>query len=287
MDVINWHQSVVIALVCAVLTLVLRVVPLPPVGRLVPFLRGATQEGAVVFALFAMWQIIGRHARTRVDGAFFHAERIWDFERALHIDVELHEQHLIAPHAWLVRAMNTFYLFGHLNVMIFLLLWLFIRHREAYPPIRNTLAVSSLVCLCIQTIPVAPPRMLTELGFVDTALEYGQSVYGPFGSGLANQLSAMPSLHEGWAVLAAAAVVRASTSRWRWLALAHPVVMLAVIAGTANHWVLDGVVAAVVVLTVLWAEDRRRQWLAAPAPASTRRSAEPDPVLAQGYDVAG
>jgi hypothetical protein len=27
--------------------------------------------------------------------------------------------------------------------------------------------------------PLAPPRMLPQLGFVDTGLEFGHSVYGP------------------------------------------------------------------------------------------------------------
>jgi len=39
-------------------------------------------------------------------------------------------------------------------------------------------------CLLMQLIPVAPPRMFANLGFVDTALRYGQSVYGAVGERL-------------------------------------------------------------------------------------------------------
>ena len=56
----------------------------------------------------------------------------------------------------------------------------------------------------------------------------------------------MPSLHVGWAVLVGVAAVLISSSRWRWLVLAHPVVTLVVVAATANHWWLDGVVAVVI-----------------------------------------
>jgi hypothetical protein len=92
-------------------------------------------------------------------------------------------------------------------------------------------------------VPVAPPRLLGELGFVDTGLRYGQSVYGSVGGGVAPQLSAMPSVHVGWAVLIALAAVEISTSRWRWLVIAHPVATTIVVVATANHWWLDGVVA--------------------------------------------
>ena len=60
--------------------------------------------------------------------------------------------------------------------------------------------------LAMQLIPVAPPRMLTETRLVDTAVLYGQSVYATV-AGFADQLSAMPSVHVGWAVLIAFVVI--------------------------------------------------------------------------------
>jgi len=66
----------------------------------------------------------------------------------------------------------------------------------------------------------------------------------------------MPSLHVGWAVLVGLTVVMVSTSRWRWLVLAHPVLTLIVVAATANHWWLDGVVA-VAILAAAAVLDRR------------------------------
>jgi hypothetical protein len=91
-------------------------------------------------------------------------------------------------------------------------------------------------------MPVAPPRLMPELGF--RALEYGQSVDGSFGSGIPGQLLAMPSLHVGWAVLLAYVVVATSRSRWRWLSVLHPVAMTLDVTVTANHWWADGIVAA-------------------------------------------
>lgn len=95
-------------------------------------------------------------------------------------------------------------------------------------------------------VPLAPPRMLTDRGFVDLAARYGQSVYGAADSGgLSNQFAAMPSLHVGWALLLGVAVVAATRTPWRWLALAHPALTTLVVVGTANHYWLDVIVAAV------------------------------------------
>ena len=124
------------------------------------------------------------------------------------------------------------------------LVWLYFRHRDRYPHYRNTLAVLTFACFVIQLFPVAPPRLLSGVGFVDTALLYHQSVYGAVGTGISDQVSAMPSLHIAWACLIALAVVQVSTSRWRWLIVLHPIATMLVVVVTANHYWLDGIVAA-------------------------------------------
>jgi hypothetical protein len=58
-----------------------------------------------------------------------------------------------------------------------------------------------------------------------------------------DQYSAMPSVHVAWAALVAVAVIQATRSRWRWLILVHTALTLYVVAATANHFWLDGVVA--------------------------------------------
>jgi hypothetical protein len=119
-----------------------------------------------------------------------------------------------------------------------------VRHREAYPRWRNIGAFMTGVSLLIQMVPVAPPRLLPQLGFVDTAVLYGQSVYGRGGLKIAPQLAAMPSVHVAWAVLIAVAVIATSSSRYRWWILLHPTITTLAVVATANHWWLDGVVAA-------------------------------------------
>jgi hypothetical protein len=97
--------------------------------------------------------------------------------------------------------------------------------------------------------------MYPGLGFVDAGDLIGPSVYGKVGTGIADQLSAMPSVHVAWAALVALAVIAAGTSRWRYWILAHPVLTVVAVTATANHWWLDGVVG-IVILFAAWYMDR-------------------------------
>jgi hypothetical protein len=182
----------------------------------------------------------------------------------------------VLRHPLWIQAANGLYAVVHVPALGVFLLWLFLRHRDRYSPYRNGLAVLTLLCLLIHLIPVAPPRLLPHLGFVDAAQLYHQSVYGPVGTGISDQVSAMPSLHVAWAGLIALAVIQVSPSRWRWLILAHPLLTMVVTVVTANHFWLDGIVAAALLPLSM---------LAAAIPGQLRsRAAQPDPELDQDQD---
>jgi hypothetical protein len=275
-----WQQAAVLAGVFAVVGVLV-----PPLvrqsqvagRRWFEVVTAGAREGAVVMVLFTIWQIAGGLALTRVAGAFERAHAILRVERWLPLPSELTVQHWVLPHPDLVRAMNTFYLYVHINSITIFLIWLFLRHRDRYPWARNALVLLTGPCLLVQMIPVAPPRMLADAGFVDTAIAYGQSIYGPFGSGLADQLSAMPSVHVGWSLLIAFVVIRVSTSRWRWLILAHPLVTTFVVVATANHFWLDGIVAAGILAVALPVATLAESWLA-PRRGGARAAAQLEPL---------
>ncbi len=88
--------------------------------------------------------------------------------------------------------------------------------------------------------------MLPGTGLVDTAVIYHQSVYANVAGFNADQLSAMPSVHIGWAILVAIAIITTAHSKWRWLALLYPAMTTLAVIVTANHFWLDGVAAAVI-----------------------------------------
>ncbi|MFF2081964.1 phosphatase PAP2 family protein [Kitasatospora sp. NPDC058162] len=215
-----------------------------------PGVSALLREAGTLLALFALWQLVGHLSVMSADHALDRAGWIHRTEQAVGLPDEASWQAAVTPYPVLVRLANYYYAVMHFAVMLGVLFWVFLRHRERYAWVRNTVVITTAVCLLVQFIPVAPPRMLPESGFVDVAAQYGQSVYGGAVGGVvvADQLSAMPSVHVAWSVLAAVAVVRVSPSPFRWLVVLHPVLTVAVVVVTANHFWADGIVAVTILL---------------------------------------
>jgi hypothetical protein len=254
---LSWQQATLMALACGVAGVVL--VHAGHVSRawrwgtrVGPFLR----EAGVVVGLYALWQLAGNLATGGFHEAITHGWQIWDTERTLHLPSELDVQRLLLPHPLLSEAANLYYATMHFGMLIAMLAWLFARHRDGYPAVRNVMAVSTAICLLISFIPVAPPLMLPGPGIVDLAARYGESVYAAVGSTAgADQLSAMPSVHVAWSILVAWAVITRAGRRWRWLILLHPAVTVFVVVATGNHFWADGIVAAVIDAAVISAQS--------------------------------
>ena len=243
---LQWQPAAIIAVCLAVVAVVASRTRRP---RLVAAGRFGT-EAALMFGLFALWQYAGSFSVLPSAGGLPRARWLWHAERVLHLPDELSVQRLFLPHPLLIETFNWYYAALHFPVLIGCLIWLFVRHRADYGHVRTTVVLFTGASLLIQLIPVAPPRMLSGTGLVDTAARYGQSVYGSLGFD-ADQFSAMPSVHVGWALIVAIAVITASRSRWRWAAAAYPALTLLAVVVTANHFWLDGVAAALLVLGAL------------------------------------
>ena len=251
---------------------------------------GFAREAGVLFALFGLWQLVGGVGRMGPDGALDRGQWIWHAERVLRMPNETALQRAFLPHPLIVQALNLYYAGLHFAVVIGCLIWVYIWHRRQYPQVRTTLVLFTAGALLIQFVPVAPPRMLPHAGMVDTAVRYGQSVYGSVAGFNADQLSAMPSVHVGWSLLAALVIVEVSRSRWRWLALTYPALTLLAVVVTANHYWMDGIAAALLLALALIVQRAGRRvtgdWRARagaraagrPGPAATPL-AGPPPVL--------
>ena len=255
--VVRWPTAGLISLAALACALGLR-----RWGR--PRSAAAIREISLVGFLFTAWQVIGSVTQRNVDAAESNALAIWQAQQWLRLPSELSLQQAVLPHDGLVQASNAYYVYGHFNPLIAVLIWVFWRHRAAYGRVRLWLCLLTASAFVMHWIPVAPPRLMPELGFRDMALERGQSVYGSFGSGIPGQLLAMPSLHVGWAVLIAYVVITLSTSRWRWLIVLHPIAMTLNVAVTANHWWADGAASAVLLALCVAGERAVRAVLARP-----------------------
>ena len=272
---LTWQTAFKIASVLIVIAFSIRRVARP----WIPPTFAALRELSLVIALYALWQYAHDLAIDKTAGAIDHAYWLWHLEQHLHLPSEVALQQALIDHKPVMQFLNIYYGGVHVPAVGIMLIWLFFRHRERYARVRTSLALMIAGCLTIQMIPMAPPRFLPELGFVDAGLLYGQSVYGRGGSGLSNQLAAMPSQHVGWSLVVGFAVVTISTSKWRWLVLLHPILTILAVTATANHWWLDGVVAGLVLavayglqLAVAAMRDRVR------GPLAVVESASDEPI---------
>jgi PAP2 superfamily len=236
------------------------------------------RETAVVGVLYGLWQLAGRISvsGTGPHGAYRRARWIEHAERFLPLPSERTVQHWILGHKLVVQTANLYYASMHMTIMLTFLIWLFVRHRDQYRPVRQVMAWTTLGCLAIQLLPVAPPRMLP--GIVDTGMLYHQSVYS---NGLPiDQLSAMPSVHVAWAVCVGYYTWRISSSRWRYLGPAHSVITIFVVVATGNHFWADGIVAVCVLTISAWSVyGVRRAWRLGQQRWSLR-GGQPQPVPA-------
>ncbi len=261
---VPWYDALGLAAVLAVAALALAAHPRTRASV------STVREVALILALYGAWQFattlrVGDRAGAEEAGA-----GLASVEAALHWPTEAALQAPVLAHSWLVAFADLYYAVAHVPVFVITLAWVLLRHRADWPFARTTTAIVTGLCLLVQLRPVAPPRLLPDLGVVDTALENGRSVYAALPG--ANELSAMPSLHIAWAATVALLIVVCARSPWRWIALAYPAVTLWVVVVTGNHFILDGVVAVALLgiavgVTLAFPSQRPRRLVRATVPA--------------------
>lgn len=219
-----------------------------------PLLRLVAEAGLIVVAYLA-YQVVRHLVAPNPAEAFGHALNIIRIEQQMGIFFEPHLQGYILDHHWLVTLFNWIYVWGYLPVIIAVALYLYICHRPFYTRYRNAFLLSGAIGLIIfATLPVAPPRMFPEFGFIDTVQENSTFYRSIQKSDMVNEFAAVPSFHFGWVLLVGLAMVE-TTRRLvlKATGLLLPIAMLLAILLTANHYVLDAVIGGVVVLLALLA----------------------------------
>ncbi len=180
-----------------------------------------------------------------------HGEQIHSIEKFLFIDVEHWVNHTVVGIGWLEDFFNFYYTSFHFVVPLTVLGVLYARRPAEYRWARSALGFATLFALVgFWLYPLAPPRLMPGLGFIDTVhgvQDFSQPDYGTL-TALTNQYAAMPSLHFGWS-LWCGLVIAIIAPRWwmKALGLLHPLFTVSAIVATGNHWVLDAVGGAAVV----------------------------------------
>jgi len=211
----------------------------------------ATREILLIATGFIAYRTVRFWVKDEAATAFGNAHLVISWERALGIFTEVDLQSTVLGNHAIILTLNRYYFVAHFLGTALLLTWLFTRQRHIYGRVRRVLFAVTIGGLALHVaFPLAPPRWFPEIGFVDTLQTFGPKVYDSAAvSSTANQIAAMPSLHVAWALIAAWAIVTALRSRWRWLAVIHPTMMVFAVVVTANHWWLDAAVASALVIT--------------------------------------
>lgn len=225
--------------------------------------------------LFALALLAYQLSRAFVVGdagdAVRNAWEIIDLEKASGIFFESSVQRWMLENLHVTQVLNHFYVWAHLPVTALFFVWLYRRRSSAYPFVRNAFFVANGVALTVFVVyPVAPPRLMTSEGFIDTlSIISGIDLHAGSLSGWFNPFAAVPSMHFGYALMVG--VVSAVLIRnWplRLVVLTYPVLVFITIVGTANHYVLDALAGGAVLLVafgltaaarVVWARLRAQR----------------------------
>ncbi len=223
---------------------------LPRLASIGTFARQTT----IVAVATALYFLVRGFIANRTSHAFAHADDIVDFERSVGLFHEPALQRWALDSGWVGTVVNKIYIFGHWPVIVATLVWLLMRHRHELVVYRNAMLVSGAIGLVIFTLyPVAPPRFLHELGFVDTVTLHTHAYRVLQPPQFTNEYAAMPSLHVGWNLLMGVALIRhARLFLLRAFGVVMPVLMYAATVLTANHLLIDGIVGSAIALLGLY-----------------------------------
>lgn len=187
-------------------------------------------------------------SRTLAEG---HGDQILGLESVLRIDIEHSVNMLAVRTGWLREFSDFYYTTFHFLVPIALLAWLYMRRTAHYRDVRTALSFATLFGLVgFWLYPLAPPRLMPGLGYVDTAHGPQDLTKPDFGAltELSNQYAAMPSLHVGWSLWCAVVIFQVTKNHWlRALGALYPLMTTFVVMATANHYLLDAAGGVLVV----------------------------------------
>ncbi len=226
------------------------------------------------FLVYNLGRVLATQELGRADA---HAHGVVDVERWLRLPAEATLQTWALGHDWIIEAANRYYVSVHFPLTIAVLIWLYRYRRPAYHWAKRALLGATAVALVFTVLlPVTPPRLLSSLDMVDTGHAGGISIYqAPVLGSMSNEYAAMPSLHIGWALLIAIVLIASCRTRWRWLWLLHPVATVFVVVSTANHYWLDGIAGAALVIGALLVTRPRSTVQACPTSIAPHSSPVP------------
>jgi hypothetical protein len=202
-------------------------------------------EVLLIGASYWLYSQIRNSVPEQHNTALRHADAIWTLEHNLGLAVEHGVNHTLDSVTWLIVGMNYYYATLHFIITIGVLAWLYLSHPARYGPARAVLFCTTWLALVgFYAYPLAPPRLMTGGGFIDTVRTH--HTWGSMSQGsmaeVSNQYAAMPSMHVGWSLWCGITLMVLAVPVWaKVLGALYPGATLVVIIATGNHFWMDAV----------------------------------------------
>ncbi len=245
-----------------------------------PLSRRDFMEAAIIAIAFLLYFWVRGAVVDRPEAAYWNARELIDFQRSLGFFWEDNVNDWIADRKFWAQIMNVVYFYLHFPLIILFGIWLYFYRRHQYTFVRDSFLASGAIALVIYWLyPVAPPRELPELaaqfdaaapayilGFFDTMEQYLGYAYDTQSTrAFVNPYAAMPSLHFGWDLLLGIAIIAAfRRTPLAWLAVVIgvglPLLQIAAITTTANHYLVDAVAGGIVAMAGLGIALALKRW---------------------------
>jgi PAP2 superfamily len=235
----------------------------------------AVAEAGLILGFYASYEAARGLVAGSRQSAIHRAHEILTLERTVHLFAEPQVQRLARDTPGLLAVFSVAYLTLHLAITGGVLIWLYRRRPEAFPLVRSTLIIASVLSLIgFLAFPTAPPR-LAAIGLRDSVSHAAINLNHGLISSLYNPYAAVPSMHVAYALIVGATVMRYGRgAALRFAAALYPLFVVLLIVATGNHFFFDAATAVVVaaagaLLAVLLTREQRQAEIVTLPPTAT------------------
>ena len=230
----------------------LSAVPPRPVSAFLALLENRyAREGTLLVLGYAAYMLLRQVFPEDLEAVGrANAAKVIEVERALGVYWEpTIQSSLLAEASWVVTFFNWAYSLGFLPVLVPGALVLMTLRYDTFVYFRRVFLISYVMTWALWlTLPVTPPRLMPEEGFIDAIEVLGPAFYNSKQAiAFYNQHSAMPSMHFGWTLLFSVMLLRTGSRALRLFGALYPVAAFGAIIVTANHYFLDAVAGGVII----------------------------------------
>lgn len=207
--------------------------------------RRVLKEASLLTFAYFLYMITRKLVFENVEAvATENALKLVSLENSLGFFWELHLQRWLLDGAHQVIVFfNWSYILTFFPIIIPTGIILYKINLKKYIYYRNIILLSLFIAVVVYALfPLAPPRMISGTGIVDTIQSFGPAQYNSREAQFYyNAFAAMPSIHFGWTVLFGVMFFSTGILWLRVLGILYPTITFFAIVATGNHYILDAI----------------------------------------------